>query len=148
MKQTLSSWEGYGRSLMRMILAFAFSLHGYRHLFGLFAPSGARRGAVPLALDALPSAFGAVEIVAGALLFVGLFTRIAALVACCELLGAYLFIAVPRAAWPTRAGGNETLIYFFVFLYLAVRGPGAWSLDQWRKRGSVHLGPASVARAS
>jgi putative oxidoreductase len=146
MKQTISSWESYGRSLMRMILAFTFSLHGYRHLFGLFAPSGARRGAIPLAFDALPAGFGAIEILAGLLLFLGLFSRMAAIVACCEMLGAYLFIALPRALWPSRAGGNETLIYFFVFLYVAVSGPGAWSLDQWRKRNSAV--PVAVSGAA
>ena len=54
MKQAIASWEGYGRSLLRIILAFTFSLHGYRHMFGIFPVFGGRRAAVPMALDALP----------------------------------------------------------------------------------------------
>jgi hypothetical protein len=41
MKQTLSSWEPYARSIMRIIIAFVFSLHGYRLVYGMFPWPGA-----------------------------------------------------------------------------------------------------------
>jgi putative oxidoreductase len=135
MRDTLASWEPYSRSLLRFILAFTFSLHGYRHLFGFFAVSGGRRAAIPMALDGLPSLMGGLEIVGGLLLFVGLFTRPVALVLAAELLAAYLYSAIPRGVWPIRNGGNETLVYLLVFLYLAIAGAGAWSLDQFRGAG-------------
>ena len=132
MRDTLGSWETYTRSILRFVLAFTFSLHGFRLLFGFFAVSGGRRAAIPMALDALPSLMGGLEIAGGLLLFAGLFTRPTAIVLGAELLAAYLYSAMPRAAWPIRNGGNETLVYLLVFLYFAVAGAGAWSIDQFR----------------
>lgn len=128
LRQTIASWEGYGRSILRVILAFTLSLHGFRHLFGVFAVTGGR-GGVPLALDGLPAVFGALEIAGGLCLLTGLFTRPAALILCVELAAAYVFDAVPRGPWPIRNGGNETLLYFFVFAYFAAAGGGNWSVD-------------------
>jgi putative oxidoreductase len=130
MQQTIASWEVYSRSILRFILAFTFSLHGYRHLFGAFSASAGRRAALPMALDALPSFAGGLEIIGGLLLFAGLLTRPTAIVLCAELAAAYLYSAAPRGIWPIRNGGNETLIYLLVFLYFAVAGAGAWSIDQ------------------
>jgi putative oxidoreductase len=130
MEQMLASWEVHGRSVLRCILAFTFSLHGYRHWFGVFPVSGGRRAAIPMALDRLPSMMGGLEIIGGALLLVGLFTRPTAVVLSAELLAAYLYSAAPRGIWPIRNGGNETLVYLLVFLYFAAAGGGAWSLDR------------------
>ena len=129
MKQAIASWEGYGRSLLRIILAFTFSLHGYRHMFGVFPTSGGRRAAVPMALDGLPAIMGNLEIVGGLLLLLGLFVRPTAIVLCAELLAAYFYSAAPRGLWPIRNGGNEVLLYMLVFAYFVVAGGGPWSLD-------------------
>jgi uncharacterized membrane protein YphA (DoxX/SURF4 family) len=61
------------------------------------------------------------------------------LVLCCELLAAYFFVAAPRAIWPIRNGGNEVILYFLAFLYIAVSGPGTWSLDQVLEHPSAEL---------
>ena len=129
MKQAIASWEIYGRSVMRFILAFTFSLHGFRHLFGFFPASTGRRALIPMALDRLPSAMGGLEIAGGFLLFAGLVTRPVAIVLAAELLAAYIYSAMPRGVWPIRNGGNETLLYMLVFLYFAMAGAGAWSVD-------------------
>ncbi len=145
MKQAFDSWEVYSRSVLRFILSFTFSLHGYRHLFGVFSVSGGRRAAIPMALDGLPPIVGGLEIVGGLLLFAGLLTRPTAIVLCGEALAAYLYSALPRGIWPIRNGGNETLIYFFVFLYFAVADGGAWSLDHRlanRRTSGTGLGAA------
>ena len=129
MQPTLSSWEPYARSVMRIVLAFVFSLHGFRILYGMF-PQLARRGGVArMPLDTLPQFTGYVAIAAGALLVLGLLTRATALVLALQALAAYVFVAAPRGAVPLRAGANEVLLYFFVFLYLVVVGGGPWSLD-------------------
>jgi putative oxidoreductase len=129
MKQTLSLWEPYARSIMRIILAFVFSLHGFRILYGMF-PQLARRGGVArMPLDTLPQFTGYIAIIGGALLLAGLLTRVTALVLSLQALAAYIFIAAPRGAVPLRAGANEVLLHFFIFLYLAVVGGGPWSLD-------------------
>ena len=137
MRDALTSWEPYGRSLLRIILAFTFSLHGFRLAFDVFRVSGGRRAAIPMALDGLhlSATMGYVEIVLGLLLLLGLFTRPVAIVLCLELFAAYLYSAAPRGAWPIRNGGNETLVYLLVFLYIAVAGAGLWSLDRFRGAG-------------
>ena len=115
---------------MRIVLAFVFSLHGFRILYGMF-PQLARRGGVArMPLDTLPQFTGYVAIVGGALLALGLLTRVAALALALQALAAYVFVAAPRGAVPLRAGANEVLLYFFVFLYLVVAGGGPWSLDR------------------
>jgi putative oxidoreductase len=129
MKQALASWESYSRSVMRFILAFTFTLHGFRHLFGFFPASTGRRALIPMAVDGLPSVMGGLEIAGGFLLFAGLLTRPVAILLAAELVAAYLYSAGPRGVWPIRNGGNETLVYLLVFLYFAVAGAGAWSLD-------------------
>jgi putative oxidoreductase len=128
-KQTLSSWEPYTRSILRVVLAFVFSLHGYRLVYGMF-PQLARRGGVGrMPLDGLPQFTGYIAIVGGALLFLGLLTQVAALVLALQSLAAYFVVAVSRSPVPLRAGANEVLLYFLVFLYLAAVGGGIWSLD-------------------
>jgi putative oxidoreductase len=135
-KQTFSSWEPYARSITRAILAFVFTLHGYRQVYGMF-PQLARRGGVGrMPLDSLPQFTGYIAIVGGALLFLGLLTKMASLVLSLQALAAYLLIASSRSPIPLRAGANEVLLYFFVFLCLAAVGGGIWSLDfmiqKWR----------------
>jgi putative oxidoreductase len=45
------------------------------------------------------------------------------------LEAAYLSSSLLRAPWRIRNGGDEAVLYFFVFLYFAAAGAGAWSLD-------------------
>jgi len=141
MKQTLSSWEPYARSIMRIVLAFVFTLHGFRMIYGMF-PQLARRGGVArMPLDTLPQFTGYIAILGGVLLLIGLLTRVTALALSLQALAAYVFIAAPRGAVPLRAGANEVLLYFFVFLYFAAAGGGPWSLDHLLQkiRGKAEL---------
>jgi putative oxidoreductase len=129
-KTKIASWEGYGRSLLRIIVAFTFSLHGLRLAFGLFPAHAGRRFAMPMALDRLTPVVGYWEIVGGVLLLFGLLTRSAAIVSCIVAIAAYIYGAAPHGVWPIRNGGNETLLYACVFLYIGATGAGIWSLDR------------------
>lgn len=145
-RQTLASWEPQARSVMRVVLAFVFSLHGYRVVYGMF-PQLARRGGIgQMPLDLLPHFTGYIAILGGALLFLGLLSRTAALVLSLQALVAYVLIAMPRSPVPLRAGGNEVLLYFLAFLYMAAAGGGIWSLDYLihKLRGSPELSRAAA----
>jgi putative oxidoreductase len=135
-KQTLRSWEPYTSSILRVILAFVFSLHGYRLVYGMFPQLARRAGVGRMPLDGLPSWTGYFAIVGGALLLLGLMTKVAALVMSLQSLAAFLIVAAPRSPVPLRAGANEVLLYFLIFLYFAATGGGRWSLDaaiqKWR----------------
>jgi putative oxidoreductase len=138
MGNAIASCEGQARSVLRIILAFTISLHGYREVFGWFPVLGGRRGVGGMALDSLPSQAGFVLIAGGLLLFLGLFTRPVVVVLCVQLVVAYFYAAAPRSPWPIRNGGEEVVLYFLVFVYLALAGGGPWSLDQviQKKKGA------------
>jgi putative oxidoreductase len=125
----VASWEPQVRSVLRIVVGFLITLHGARKLFDVLPSIAGRRNAPPLALDSLPAATGALELVAGPLLVLGLFVRPAAALIAIEALLAYLLIAQPRTLWPIRNGGIEALLYAAVLLYFWVAGAGAWSLD-------------------
>ena len=146
LERKLQAWEPRGRALVRMVLAFTFTLHGYRHVFGLLSKSAGRAAVVPLAIDKLPSFVGYWEILGGALLLVGLFTRFSAALTCIELAAAYLIESVPRGAWPLRNGGNETLMYLAIFYFLTVCGAGAFSVDSLKNEVKHKAATAVAAR--
>jgi len=130
MRDKLNSLEPHLRSILRIILAFTFSLHGYRLALGFFVVArGGRRNAPPMAIDTLPHVLGYLGIIGGALLFIGLFTRLTAAILAVELVVAYLTSSALRGPWPIRNGGEEAVAYIFLFLYLAAAGAGPWSLD-------------------
>ena len=132
---TLASWEGYGRSILRMILAFLITLHGLRMVFGMFPAPVVRGRRAPMALDTLPEMFGVVCIIAGVLLVLGLFTRIAALILWLEVGAAYLISAAPRGPLPMRTGGEEVALHFILLTYFVVAGAGLWSFDYLFQKG-------------
>ena len=146
--RVLDPWEPWGRAIVRVILAFMFSLHGCRHVFGVLGKSAGRAAVIPLAIDRLPAFAGWLEIMGGLLLLLGLFTRIAAAIVCVELAAAYLAASAPRGIWPIHNGGNETLMYLVVFSFLACYGAGALSLDALRKGKAQNRGyGAAIAQS-
>ena len=89
-----------------------------------------------MALDQLSSIFGLVIIVAAAMLFLGLYSRLAALTLSSVALISYVYAAMPAGPWPIRNGGSEVVAYFFAFMYLTAVGGGIWSLDSLAQRKS------------
>src|SRR5216683_912355 len=78
---------------------------------------------------------GILECFGGLLLLLGLFTRPIAFVLAGEMATAYFTAHAPRGFWPILNKGELAVLYCFVFLYFAVVGGGAWSVEQlWRRR--------------
>jgi putative oxidoreductase len=77
---------------------------------------------------------GILEIVLGALIALGLFTRPAAFVASGHMAFAYFIGHAPRNLFPVLNNGDAAILFCFIFLYLAAAGPGPWSLDAARSR--------------
>ena len=146
----LASWEGYARSILRVVLALLILLHGFRMVFGMFPPPPIQFRRAPMALDALPGVLGLICIVGGLLLLLGFLTRVTAFVLALLAAAAYFVSAAPRGPVPMRAGGEEVALYFILFSYFIVAGAGLWSLDLLfqRRRGgatwSGNSGPESV----
>jgi putative oxidoreductase len=132
----LAAWEPRARSLLQWIVGLLMVLHGSRALFGVLTAVAGRRNAPTLALDALPHAFGYIELLGGVLLILGVAVRSTSVVLALQALLAYVVMAMPRGRWPVRNGGNEALLYFAAFLYLAVAGSGAFAPARWWRRKS------------
>jgi len=112
-------------ALLRIVAAFLYMTHGLQKLFGLFDGN-------VVELLSLPGAAGVIETVAGALILVGLFTRPVAFLASGQMASAYFIAHSSRAIWPVLNGGELAAMFCFVFLYLAARGAGPFSLDSLR----------------
>ena len=121
-------WQGYARSVLRVIAGVLFSLHGYQKLLGLFGGMGGQ-GATAHIWSELWVA-GVLETAGGALLILGLFTRPVAFLLCGEMAVAYFHHHLPRGFWPILNGGELAVLYCFIFLYLVAAGPGSISLDR------------------
>ena len=122
-------------SVLRIMVGFTFSLHGLQKLFGLFGGMGGK-GATA-AFGSLIWTAGFLEAVGGLLLVLGLFTRPVAFLLCGEMAVAYFRQHAPRGFWPILNGGELAVLYCFVFLYLAVAGPGTVSLDRILRKKSM-----------
>jgi putative oxidoreductase len=73
---------------------------------------------------------GILELVGGALLVVGLFTRCTAFVLSGEMAFAYFMVHAPQGFYPALNEGLPAVLFCFVFLYLSAAGGGALSLDR------------------
>jgi len=111
-------------SLLRIVAALLFLLHGTSKLFGFPATE---MGMPPI--YSLPWIAGVLEVVGGALLIVGLFSRLTAFVLSGEMAVAYWIYHAPQSPFPLNNYGEGAILYCFIFLFIAAAGPGAWSID-------------------
>ncbi len=121
---SLTSWSPHVLSLLRVASGAAFLAHGTMKWLNF----PARGGAAP-ELMSLSGAAGVIELVGGALIVLGLFTRPAAFICSGTMAFAYFIAHAPRSFFPVQNGGDAALLFCFVFFYLVFAGPGPWSLD-------------------
>jgi len=126
MLQTLETvWAPRVLSILRIASALIFMEHGTQKWLN-FPPLG--RAAPELA--SMSGFGGIIELVGGALLVLGLFTRPVAFILSGEMAIAYWWSHAPRAFFPVVNQGDAAILYCFIFFYLAFAGGGAWSLDR------------------
>ena len=124
------TWAPRLLSVLRIVAAFLYLLHGTSKLFGVPpTPSGAT-----VHLVSRLGTAGAIEIVGGTLILLGLFTRPVALVCAGEMAFAYFLAHAPRGLVPLQNQGELPILFCLIFLYLAAAGAGAWSVDAMRRR--------------
>ncbi len=126
-----SAWAPYLQSLLRIVAAFIFITAGTAILFAF--PTG-----MPPGFSAPPMSQlwigGLLEVVGGALLLLGLFTRPVAFVLSGMMAVAYFQFHFPQSFWPTINNGVPAALYCFLWLYISAAGPGPWSLDAKQKK--------------
>lgn len=123
-----TTWGPRLQSVLRVVTAYLFMLHGSAKL--LHIPHIARFDHVHL--FSLAGVAGILELVGGALLILGLFTRPVAFILSGEMAFAYFMAHASRghALLPLINGGEAAVLYCFIFLFLAASGGGSWSLDR------------------
>jgi putative oxidoreductase len=118
-------WSPRVLSLLRIVTGLLFMEHGLMKLIQFPAP---QEGA-PSPLPPLLIAAGLIEAVGGALVTVGLFTRLAAFICSGEMAVAYFMVHAPKSPWPAINQGDPAILFCLIFLYLVFAGAGEWSLD-------------------
>ncbi len=128
MNATLSRFAPHALSLLRIMAALLLLQHGMTKFFSF--PGTAT----------MPATFslfwwaGLIELVGGALLLIGLFSRAAAFLLAGHLAFVYFIGHAPRSFYPLVNNGTLPVLYCFVFFYLIFAGPGPWSLDRIMRR--------------
>ena len=117
------------RSILRIMAGLLFLAHGTQKFLSF--PAGEMAGSGWA--FAHPGAYaGLIELVAGTLIVLGLFTRSAAFLASGTMAAAYFIGHAPQNFWPVNNMGDAAILYCFVFLYFVFAGPGPLSVDAAR----------------
>ena len=130
-----SAYTSRALSLLRIVSAFLFIQHGTAKFLG--APHVAMFDGFQAA--SLMGVAGALELVGGALLLIGLFTRPVAFVLSGFMAAAY-FMAHASQGFvftPILNQGELAIMFSFVFLFISAAGGGAWSVDAMRGKAAA-----------
>jgi putative oxidoreductase len=119
-------------ALVRIVAGLLFSCHGAQKLFGVLGGQKVEGGLMTLA--------GVIELIGGLLIALGLFTGLAAFVSSGQMAVAYFMAHAPQGFWPVVNKGELAVVYCFLFLYVAAKGAGIWSVDSARRRGGAGPG--------
>jgi putative oxidoreductase len=128
MEEFCAKWQPQFLSVLRIMAGLLFLEHGTSKYLGF--PHVEK---VPEALS-MSGVGGMLELVGGALIALGLFTRPVAFLLAGEMAIAYFYAHAPRAFFPVLNAGDAAILFCFVFLYLFFAGPGPWSIDATMKR--------------
>ncbi|SCB36956.1 DoxX family protein [Rhizobium multihospitium] len=120
-----TKWTPHVLAILRIVTALLFLEHATMKFFQFPAAIPG----VTYPLPAIMLAAGAIEIVTGLLMTVGLFTRIAAFIASGEMAAAYWMAHAPQGFWPALNMGEAAIMFCFIFLFIAFAGAGSWALD-------------------
>ena len=139
MDQTFSKFQPVALSLFRFITGLLLFQYGVAKIFKFpVLPYFAN-------IPPLIQAAGWIELILGALLMIGLFSRLVAFILSGEMAFAYFMGHMlrpmlekgdPPVFLPLLNGGTAAILFCFACLYLATSGPGPISVDEIRKKRS------------
>jgi putative oxidoreductase len=140
MKKLLAPHREGIYAVLRVVVGLLFASHGGQKLFGAFGGAQVEPGS-------LLGVAGVIELAGGMLIAVGLLTRPFAFLCSGEMAVAYFMSHAMKGAWPIENGGELAVVYCFLFLYVAARGAGVFSLDAILGAGradGLHLRPRPI----
>jgi putative oxidoreductase len=118
-------------AILRIVAGLMFAMHGSQKLFGWPGETE------PVDIASLMGFAGIVELVGGILIAIGFLASWAAFIASGEMAFAYFMVHAPQAPFPLLNKGELAVVYCFLFLYIAARGSGIWSIDSQKKPKKV-----------
>ena len=125
MDQMFSKWQPTALSLFRFITGLLLFQYGVAKILKFPAETMFAK----VELFSLIGAAGTLELVLGALLMVGLFSRIVAFILSGEMAFAYFIGHFPKNFFPVINNGTAAILFCFACLYLSTSGPGPISVD-------------------
>ena len=129
MMKALGKYQAEAYALLRIVSGFMFSFHGMQKVLGWFTDGRAAFGSQMWV-------GGWIELAGGLAIAFGWLTRPAAFLCSGEMAVAYI-----QFHWKGQLGdrllpgvnhGEMALLYAFIFLLVATRGPGTWAVDRER----------------
>jgi putative oxidoreductase len=123
MERVLGRFAPQLYAIMRIVVGLLFACHGAQKLFGVL-------GGQQVQLASQFGLAGAIELVGGVMIAIGFLTGTVAFIASGEMAFAYFTAHMPRGGLPIQNGGELSVLYCFVFLYIAARGAGIWGVDK------------------
>ena len=123
MLKFLGNYQEQAYALLRIVAGLLFLAHGVQKFFNF--PTD-----FPYPLNPMTTAAASIEIAAGALIIVGFLTRPAAFIASGMSAVGYWMVHGAQGLYPIANGGELIALYCFIFLYIATRGAGVWSVDK------------------
>ena len=123
----LEKYADHAYALMRIVAGFMFSFHGVQIMFGVLSPMPRP------SVGSQTWIGGIIELLGGLAVMLGFQTRAAAFLCSGEMAVAYFQFhwkfQLGSQFFPAINKGELAVLYCFVFLLIACRGGGKWSLD-------------------
>ena len=117
---------------MRVVVGLSVAFHGPQLLLGWWGGVPVVGGPAPLL--SMTGIGGTISLVGGVLIALGLFSSPAAFISSGTLAVGYVLRHAPYGWLPVANGGELAMVYEFVLLYIAARGPGVFSVDGMMKK--------------
>jgi putative oxidoreductase len=132
----LAKYQPVALSLFRFITGLLLFQYGVAKIlkFPMIPEGNAYAFLSKVQLMSLSGAAGLIELIFGALLLIGLFTRFAAFILAGEMAFAYFIGHAPKGFFPLINGGTLAIMFCFACLYLSTSGGGPISVDAMRKK--------------
>ena len=117
----MKQYEPQTYALLRIVSGFLFIFHGIPKLQKVMAEEASWMLYIA----------GPIEVIGGAMIMIGLYTSAAAFLSSGLMAGAYWLIHYSKmgGGWPINSDGDAAVLFCFLFLYIAAKGSGIWSVD-------------------
>lgn len=127
MKQ-LEKFSSHAYALMRIVTGFLFAFHGAQKIMGILSEH-------PQPVFGSQMWFGGmIELIGGLAVLIGFQTRLAAFLCSGTMAVAYFQFhwkfQLGSQIFPAINQGELAVLYCFIFLFIACKGAGQWSLDK------------------